>query len=83
MKLTLDTAKIDKSVAKVMYEVNQEQNYVTYLGTIVNIPRTQFDRKMTASGYVIYKDKQGNQYIVYAPYNKGSINVNDLLSDGK
>ena len=61
----------------------EEQNYVTYLGTIVNIPRTQFDRKMTASGYVIYKDKQGNQYIVYAPYNKGSINVNDLLSDGK
>ena len=82
-QLTLDTANIVKSVAKVMYEVNKEQNYVTYLGTLVNIPRTQFDRKMTATAYVIYKDKQGNQYTVYAPYAKGSISVNDLSPNGK
>ena len=82
-QLTLDTANIVKSVAKVMYEVNTEQNYVTYLGTLVNIPRTQFDRKMTATAYVIYKDKQGNQYTVYAPYAKGSISVNDLSPNGK
>lgn len=82
-QLTLDTANIVKSVAKAMYEVNTEQNYVTYLGTLVNIPRTQFNRKMTATAYVIYKDKQGNQYTVYAPYAKGSISVNDLSPNGK
>ena len=64
-------------------ESNEKENYVTYLGTLVNIPRTQFDRKMTATAYVIYKDKQGNQYTVYAPYAKGSISVNDLSPDGK
>ena len=38
---------------------------------------------MTATAYVIYKDKQGNQYTVYAPYAKGSISVNDLSPNGK
>ena len=76
-------AFISEKVAKVMYEVNKEQNYVTYLGTLVKIPRTLFDRTMTATAYVIYKDKQGNQYTVYAPYAKGSISVNDLSPNGK
>ncbi len=77
--LSLNTAKVAKSVAKVAYEENKEQNYVTYLGTIVNMPKSQFGREMTAASYVIYKDKQGNQYEVYSPYASGTITINDLL----
>ena len=77
--LTLDTANIAKSVAKYIYEVNKDENYDIYLGTIVNIPREQFDRKMTASSYVIYKDKSGNKYTVYSPYKNTSISVNYFI----
>lgn len=78
--LTLDTPKIIKSVGKVLYEENKEENYFIYLGTLVNIPESQFSRKITASSYVIYQDESGNRYTVYAPYDKGSISVNDLLN---
>ena len=79
--LTLDTPNVAKSVANTLYEVNKEQNYLTYLGTIVNIPKAQFERQMTASAYVVYKDKAGHQYTVYAPYANGSISVLDLLGN--
>ncbi|MGM9531531.1 InlB B-repeat-containing protein [Intestinibacter sp.] len=78
--LTLDTPKIAQSVGKVNYEVNETENYVTYLGTLVGIPRAQFDEAITASAYVIYKDKTGNEYIVYSPYKKGSTTINTLLN---
>lgn len=76
--LTLDTPKIAKSVANVLYESNEKENYVTYLGSIVNIPRAQFDRAITASSYVKYKDSKGNEYTVYSPYKGGSVSVNEL-----
>lgn len=76
--LTLDTPKIAKSVANVLYESNEKENYVTYLGSIVNIPRAQFDRAITASSYVKYKDSKGNEYTVYSPYKDGSVSVNEL-----
>ena len=78
--LTLDTPQIAQSVGNVNYEVNEEKNYVTYLGTLVGIPRAQFDKAITASSYVIYKDKAGNEYIVYAPYKNGSTSINQLLA---
>ena len=77
--LTLSTPKVAKSVAKALYEVNEKENYVTYLGTIVNIPEAQFDRQITASSYVTYQDKAGNEYTVYSPYSNGSTSVNDIL----
>lgn len=76
--LTLDTPKIAKSVANVLYESNEKENNVTYLGSIVNIPRAQFDRAITASSYVKYKDSKGNEYTVYSPYKGGSVSVNEL-----
>ena len=76
--LTLDTPKIAKSVANVLYESNEKENYVTYLGSIVNIPRAQFDRAITASSYVKYKDSKGNEYTVYSPYKDCSVSVNEL-----
>lgn len=79
--LTLDTAQIAKSVGKVNYEVNQKENYVVYLGTLVNIKREQFDKQITAASYVIYKDKAGNKYTVYSQYPNGSKSVNDLLNN--
>ncbi|MCI6738164.1 MAG: InlB B-repeat-containing protein [Intestinibacter sp.] len=78
--LTLDTPQIAQSVGKVNYEVNEEENYVTYLGTLVGIPRAQFDEAITASAYVIYKDKAGNEYKVYSPYKNGSTTINTLLN---
>ncbi|MGM9530628.1 InlB B-repeat-containing protein [Intestinibacter sp.] len=79
--LTVDNKLAAKSVGKVNYEINEKENYITYLGTIVDIPRAQFDRQMTASAYVIYKDKAGNEYTVYALYQNGSTSVNRLLSE--
>ena len=78
--LTLDTPQIAQSVGKVNYEVNEAENYVTYLGTLVNVERDKFDEPITASAYVIYKDKTGNEYIVYSPYKKGSTTINTLLN---
>ena len=79
--LTLENQQAARSVAKVNYEVNKEQNYITYLGTIVNIERAHFNVQMTASSYVIYQDKSGNKYTVYSPYEKGSISVYDILGN--
>ena len=81
--LTLETPKVAKSVAKVLYEENYKENYKTYLGTLVNIESSQFDREITASSYVKYKDKKGNEYVVYAPYKTGSTSVNKLLAESK
>ncbi|MDY4575972.1 MAG: InlB B-repeat-containing protein, partial [Intestinibacter sp.] len=81
--LTLETPKAARSVGKVNYEVNEEKNYVIYLGTIINIPNSQFDTNMTASSYVIYKDKSGNEYTVYSPYKNGSTTINKLLGVSK
>ena len=81
--LTLDTKKVAKSIGKVNYETNKEENSVTYLGTIINMPRSQFDRQMTASSYIKYKDKAGNEYTVYSPYTKGSISINKLIDVSK
>lgn len=81
--LTLDTKKVAKSIGKVNYETNKEENSVTYLGTIINMPRSQFDRQMTASSYIKYKDKAGNEYTVYSPYTKGSISINKLIEVSK
>ncbi|MGM9530528.1 InlB B-repeat-containing protein, partial [Intestinibacter sp.] len=77
--LTLYNKKAARSIGKVNYEVNKEENYVTYLGTIVNIPKSQFLRQMTAASYVIYKDKAGNKYTVYSQYPNGSVSIYDLL----
>ena len=79
--LTLDNKKAAKSIGKVNYEVNKDENYVTYLGTIINIPEAQFEREMTAAAYVTYKDKAGNEYTVYSQYPNGSISILDILGN--
>ena len=79
--MTLDNKLAARSIGKVNYEVNKEENYVTYLGTIINIPEVQFDREMTAAAYVIYKDKAGNEYTVYSQYPNKSISVYKLLGN--
>lgn len=76
-RLTLDNKKASKSIANVLYEKNE--NYMIYLGTLVNIPSSQFDREITATSYVTYKDKKGNEYTVYSPYKNISTSVNKLI----
>ena len=44
---------------------------------------SQFERQMTASYYVKYKDKAGNEYTVYSPYTKGSISISQLIDVSK
>lgn len=78
-KLTLQNNNAAKSVANILYNENKEENYVTYLGTLVGISRSQFGLEITASAYIIYKDKTGNEYTVYSPYKKGSTTINKLL----
>lgn len=78
--LTLDNKKAARSMGKVNYEVNKEENSITYLGTLAYIPKAQFDRELTSVAYVIYKDKAGNEYKVYSPYSNGTISVNKLLN---
>lgn len=75
--VTLNTKQVVKSIGKVNYEVNKDENYVVYLGTLINIPESQRDTYIRASSYVRYKDKSGNEYIVYA-FN-GEASVNSLL----
>ncbi|MGN1033432.1 MAG: leucine-rich repeat protein, partial [Intestinibacter sp.] len=77
--LTLDISNAAKSMGKINYEVNEQENYVTYLGTLINIPSNQFDTKMTAAAYVIYRDKTGNEYTVYSQYKNSFTTVNKLL----
>ncbi|MDY2736427.1 hypothetical protein, partial [Intestinibacter sp.] len=77
--LTLDITNAAKSMGKINYEVNEQENYVTYLGTLINIPSNQFDTKMTAAAYVIYRDKAGNEYTVYSQYKNSFTTVNKLL----
>ncbi|MFQ8987678.1 MAG: hypothetical protein ACLR6T_03205 [Intestinibacter sp.] len=72
--ITLDTENAAKSIGKVNYEVNKDENYVVYLGTLINIPESQRDTYIRASSYVRYKDKSGNEYIVYAFNKEASIN---------
>ncbi|WP_455543028.1 InlB B-repeat-containing protein [Intestinibacter sp.] len=75
--LKLDTPKVAKSIGKTNFEKTEE--YTVYLGTITNIPKSQFGRELTASAYVTYRDKAGHEYTVYAPYKNTSTSVNQLL----
>lgn len=79
--LTLNTKKAVISVGKVNYEVNEKENYVTYLGTLVGIPEAQFDAEITASAYATYKDSKGNIYTVYSPYKYKSTTINKLSAN--
>ena len=72
--ITLDTENSVRSIGKVNYEVNKDENYVVYLGTLINIPESQRDTYIRTSSYVKYKDKFGNEYIVYAFNKEASIN---------
>lgn len=75
---TLKTSKVAKSIGKVNYEVNKEENYVVYLGTLINIPESQRGTNIVASAYVTYEDKAGNQYTVYDRY---STSINKLIAN--
>ncbi|MGN1033960.1 MAG: hypothetical protein ACI4PU_10825, partial [Intestinibacter sp.] len=79
--LTLDNKLAARSVGKVNYDVNEEENYLTYLGTLVGIPEARYGTEITAASYVIYEDKAGNQYTVYSPYEKGYTSVYELLGN--
>ncbi|MGN1032280.1 MAG: leucine-rich repeat protein, partial [Intestinibacter sp.] len=78
-KLTLDTPKAARSVGTQNYEKTPQ--YTTYLGTLVGIPESQFDTEITATAYVIYQDKAGNQYTVYSDYANGSTSVDKLIGN--
>ena len=73
---TLKTKNVAKSVGRVNYEVNIEENYIVYLGTLINVPESKRDTYISASAYVIYEDKVGNQYTVYDCY---TTTINNLL----
>ena len=73
---TLKTKNVAKSVGRVNYEVNTEENYIVYLGTLINVPESKRDTYIAASAYVIYEDKAGNQYTVYDCY---TTTINNLL----
>lgn len=75
----LETDQVARSVAKTLYDKNEQENYVTYLGILVGIKRAQFGAEIIASSYVIYRDKVGNEYTVYSLYKNGSTSVNKLL----
>lgn len=78
-KLTLETDKIANSLCK--KTLCETETYTDYYGTLINIPKSQFNRKIAASAYVIYQDEAGNEYTVYAPYQDGSVSVNDLITE--
>lgn len=77
--ITFNTKNVAQSIGKVNYEVNEEENYIVYLGTLINIPESQRDTYIRASAYVKYRDKAGNDYIVYTRLGEASVNY--LLND--
>ena len=63
-ELTLDTDKIRRIKAANLY--SEDSGQITYTGVLTNIPTTFFDTKVKGRGYLIYKDADGKEQVIYS-----------------
>jgi len=62
-ELTLDTPKVKRIPARNIFEENTDS--LTYTGVIINIPRSGFNTELVGRGYLIYKDADGTEHVIY------------------
>ena len=74
-ELTLQTAKIQKIPAKVIYSETDAAQ--VYTGVLINIPTTYFDTAISGCGYFIYEDENGLNHTIYT--DTVSMSFNDVV----
>ena len=62
-ELTLQTAKVQKIPAKVIYSETDAAR--VYTGVLINIPVSYFDTAISGRGYLTYKDSSGVNHTIY------------------
>lgn len=63
-ELTLDTDNIRRIKADNIY--SEDNTQITYTGVLVNIPGSFFNSNVKGRGYLIYRDSQGNEQVIYS-----------------
>ena len=62
-QLTLETPRAKRIPAVNIYQETNE--YIMYTGVIINIPFSAFDAELTGRGYLIYRNADGTEGVVY------------------
>lgn len=62
-ELTLETPSIRRIKAENI--LSEDDSKIVYNGVLINIPESFFDTNVTARGYVIYRDSNGNECVAY------------------
>lgn len=62
-ELTLDTPNTRRIKAENI--LSEDSTKLTYTGVLINIPESFFDTNVTARGYIIYRDADGNECVYY------------------
>ena len=62
-ELLLDTPSANRVKAVNIFSEDNEQ--ITYTGVLVNIPESFFGTNVTARGYLVYRDYNGQEHVVY------------------
>ena len=62
-ELTLETPSIRRIKAENI--LSEDNSKIVYTGVLINIPESFFDTNVTARGYVIYRDSNGNECVAY------------------
>lgn len=63
-ELTVNTDKVRKIKATNLY--SEDSSQLTYTGVLTNIPESFFDTDVTARGYLIYRDDDGDKHVLYS-----------------
>lgn len=71
-ELNLNTKDVRKVKANNIY--SEDSSQVTFTGVLINIPNSFLDTDVKGRGYLIYRDAQGNQKVVYSAVAEKSFN---------
>lgn len=62
-ELTLNTKSIVKAVANNIF--SETSSEIVYTGVLINIPESFFSTEVSGRGYLIYKDDNGAEHVIY------------------
>ena len=71
-ELTLDTEKVLRIKGQNLY--SEDSGQFTYTGVLTNIPDSFFDTKVKGCGYLIYKDEEGKDQVIYSKTEEKTFN---------
>lgn len=63
-ELTIDTKSVRRIPAEVIYQEDSSQ--LTYTGVLINIPTSFFGTNVKGRGYLIYRDVEGVERVMYS-----------------